>query len=99
MKKLTYRPCFKMVVVEILKEKKKEESKVLLPEDMMGKIQKFVKCRVVDYSKDCILFKSLMMGQERFAIVENSLIEEIEVDNRIMHIVPEHAIVLISSEG
>lgn len=95
-----YRPCFKNVLVEIIEKKKeKKEKSVLLPEEMENNLEKYVLCKVIDHARDCVLFKTLIeSGQERYVVVESHMINVVEIDGKQYNLVPEHAILMISSK-
>ena len=88
--------CFKNVFLEIVDNKIKNKSKVLLPDDVREKMEKYVFCKVIDHSRDCLLFKSLIETKERYVVVESHMIERINVGEKAFNIAPETAIVMIS---
>lgn len=78
----------------------KKEKKFIIPEEDNKEFKtRYTKCKVVEFSKDCVVSKGLdlSMAQDRFVIVESHLIEKMDIDGEQIYLVPEHAVKLVSS--
>ncbi|MDP3986762.1 MAG: hypothetical protein Q8P81_00880, partial [Nanoarchaeota archaeon] len=91
-KKISFHPCFRNLIVEPIKKEAKESSFLVTEEEPT---EKFTKCLVKDHARDCSVFKSIdtSRSQDRYVLVQTHMIDVLEVDGEIIHLVPEHAVV------
>lgn len=95
---MAYHPCFRTILVEPIVQKKKK-STVLLPEGEEQLQPRYTHCKVVEFSKDCQLYRSIAnVSEERFVIVETHMIQQINVMERDLFVVPETAVILMSAK-
>ncbi len=81
------RPCNRYLLIEPLEEEK-EESTILVPDGYKPKTNSFVKARVIEWADDI----TLQIYEDAIAIVNGSMIEEIEFDGVKYHLVLENYI-------
>jgi len=95
---MSFKPCFRQIVVEpVLNKVKKNKSSVLLPDDTQAETSTHTLCKVVDFAKDCQLVRTLAsVAEERFVIVETHMIQKIVTPEGDLFIIPETAVVLMS---
>ena len=84
-----FEPVNRHVWVEVAKEEKpKDTGQILLPEDYAPAQSQYVICNVNTIANDCTL--NLVAGDK--IIVENSMINDLNYDNRTFSIVLENYI-------
>jgi len=102
---MEFTPVFKHVLIQPIVEEKlngqKEEKKILIPEEYeeRSSLPPYTKCKCLKFAIDCILNKVFIsaMNENRILFVRTNMIEKLEINNEILYIVPENAIVLVAT--
>ena len=78
-------------------KKKEEESGFIMPDDYKRDIPKFIRATVLDTAPDCKgQFLKLQRGlfpDSRDILVDSSMIEEVEINNKKYHLILENYVV------
>ena len=85
-----------LVVPHNSEEKEETETSVLLPEGYAPKKSRYGLATVVDIAEDCgSAFKSLRVpaSEPKVVIIDNSMIEEVDVDGKAYSLVLENYVV------
>ena len=95
-----FKPLNRHILLEPIETKEAEEEKstILVPDDYSIPKSRYGLCRILDIARDCDKFSSADVNKT--VLVNNSMVEEIKVENSVHYLMLEnHAYGLFNEEG
>lgn len=89
------KPCNRFLLIEPIEEKEGgETSQVLLPESFKKK-SLYISAKVIDTASDC----KIEVKKNQIVLVDNSMVQEVEINEKTNYLVLENYILGILDQG